>query len=372
MIYFGGTVSRTGPTDLPGRHRDIAVASSEQSFSEVGEVTQQLVDDQQRRATADMFNSAVAAWTIAAAWEIGALDELREQGKLGVADFAERHDLHLPAASSMFRAMASVHVVERSGDTVSPGPLFDEVYRTKSFFHWLSRGCSELYTQMPRVLRNENRTGEDFYRRDAKAISFACRDINANCFDPAFWKAMHGIDFAFTTVADLGCGSGERLMQILDRYPGTRGLGIDIAPDAISVAKADAASAGLADRLAFSLGDARSLEPKPEFEDVELLTCFMMGHDFWPRDECVRSLRRIRELFPNVRRFLLGDATRTEGIPDDEIPVFTLGFEFGHDMMGVYLPTVTEWDGVFEEAGWRCLAAHPVGGLTASVVFELA
>ncbi|SFB04707.1 Methyltransferase domain-containing protein [Amycolatopsis marina] len=335
-------------------------------------MTQQIVSDQARRATADMFNSAVAAWAIAAAWEVGALDELREHGKLSAEDFARRNDLHPPSTKGMFTALASVQVVERADNTVLVGPLFDEVYRTKSFFHWLSRGCSELFTQMPNVIRNENRVGDDFYRRDAAAISFACRDINAECFDPAFWNAMNGLDFSFTVAADLGCGSGERLMQILDRYPGTRGLGIDIAPAAIEVAKADATTAGLVDRLSFSLGDVRALEPKPEFHDVELLTCFMMGHDFWPRKECVKSLRRIRELFPNVRRFLLGDATRTADIPDHRIPVFTLGFELGHDMMGVYLPTITEWDSVFEEAGWRCLNTHPVNGLTASVVFELA
>jgi hypothetical protein len=334
-------------------------------------VTQEIVSDQARRATADVFNSAMAAWAIAAAWEIGALDELREHGKLETEDFAQRNDLHLPSTTGMFTALSAVQAVEREGSVVLPGPLFDEVYRTKSLFHWLSRGSSELFTQWPSVMRNANRTGE-FYRRDAAAISFACRDINTNCFDPAFWTAMNGLDFSFTVAADLGCGSGERLMQILSRYPGTRGLGIDIAPAAIEVAKADAATAGLADRLAFSLGDARSLEPNPQFHDVELLTCFMMGHDFWPREDCIASLRRIRELFPNVRRFLLGDATRTAGIPDHQLPVFTLGFEVGHDMMGVYMPTITEWDSVFEQGGWQCLKTHPVDGLTASVVFELA
>lgn len=334
-------------------------------------MTRTVGSEQARRATADVFNSAVAAWAVAAAWEVGALDELREHGKLTTEDFARRGDLHLPSTNGMFTALASVQVVERMGDTVTVGPLFDEVYRTKSFFHWLTRGCSELFTQMPSVLRNENRVGE-FYRRDAAAISFACRDINANNFDPAFWTAMAGLGFSFTSVADLGCGSGERLMQILDRYPGTHGLGIDIAPAAIEVAKEDAASAGLADRVSFSLGDARSLPHEPEFDDVELLTCFMMGHDFWPRQNCVSSLRRIREVFPNVRRFLLGDTTRTQGTPDHDIPIFTLAFEFGHDMMGVYLPTLAEWDGVFEEAGWHYLATHPVAGPAGSVIFELA
>ena len=56
----------------------------------------------------------------------------------------------------------------------------------------------------------------------AAAISFACREINANFFDDVFWRAMGGPDVDFTVVADLGSGSGERLLQIVRRYRGSR------------------------------------------------------------------------------------------------------------------------------------------------------
>ncbi|MFC0531670.1 class I SAM-dependent methyltransferase [Phytohabitans kaempferiae] len=333
-------------------------------------MTTQVINEAQRRATADIFNSAVASWAISAAWELGALDELNQHGKLDAEEFAAANDLHPASTVGMLVALASVRAVERQGNLFVVGENFAEVFRTKSFFHWLSRGCSDLFTDMPDVLRNEKRVG-DYYRRDAPAISFACRDINAMCFDPAFWTAMEGLDFTFTRVADMGCGSGERLRQIAQRYPGTRGLGLDIAANSLEVARADTEKAGLGDRIAFVTADVRSMEPRPDFADVDLLTCFMMGHDFWPRDNCVATLRRLRDLFPNVKRFLLGDATRTSDIAPTEVPVFTLGFELGHDMMGVYLPTMDEWDGVFPDGGWRCVRKHLITSLTASVVFEL-
>jgi len=326
--------------------------------------------DLARRNAADIYNSAVAAWAISAAWEIGALDELNDSGSLNVEDFAEKRDLHLASTVGMFTALATVDVVRRENGSVTTAPNFEEVYRTRSFFHWLSRGCAELFTQMPTVLQNKNRVGR-FYQRDAAAISYACRDINAACFDPAFWAAMDRVTFPFSVVADLGCGSGERLTQILRRYPDVRGLGLDIAPDALVVARADAAGYGLSERLAFVEADVRRVPARPEFAEVELLTCFMMGHDFWPRENCVATLRQLRELFPNVKRFLLGDATRTVGIADDEMPIFTLGFEVGHDLMGVYLPTLAEWNDVFADSGWNCVGWQPVEGITASVVFEL-
>ncbi|GAA3670601.1 methyltransferase family protein [Lentzea atacamensis] len=322
------------------------------------------------RATAQIFNSAVAASAIAAAWELGALAELRESGTLDVPEFAARHDLHEQSTMGLFVALASVGVVRRDGSTVATGEHFDEVYQAKSLFHWLMRGSAPLFAEIPAVLRNGNRTGA-FYRRDAKAISAACREANAQFYDPVFWPVLEGLDFDPTVVADLGSGSGERLLQILKRHPGARGIGIDIASPAIDMASTEAQQAGMGDRLTFIEADVRQLEPAAEFADVDLLTCFMMGHDFWPRERCITSLQQLRKAFPSARRLLLGDNVRTTGVPDDEIPVFTLAFEFGHAMMDVYLPTLDEWLDVFDEAGWKCVEAHHVESLAGAVVFEL-
>jgi phenylpyruvate C(3)-methyltransferase len=321
-------------------------------------------------ATAHIYNSAVAASAISAAWELGALDELNERGVLDAHEFATSRRLDFPSTLGMFRALAAVDIVERDNTKVVPAGNFAEVHRTRSFFHWLTRGSAELFRQMPAVLHTENRTG-NFYQRDPAAIAFACREINSFCYDPWFWEAVDGLDFDFTVVVDLGCGSGERVMQILRHYPGTRGLGIDIAAPSLEVAAAEAKNTGLADRITFLEADALTLEQRPEFSDVKLLTCFMMGHDFWPRQQCINTLRHLSALFPNVRRFLLGDATRTVGVADRDLPVFTLGFELAHDMMGVFLPTVADWESAFEEGGWRLLHKYWINIAVGEVIFEL-
>jgi hypothetical protein len=322
------------------------------------------------KAATGIFNSVVASAAIGAAWELGALDELEKIGKLDPADFAASNDLDERSTWGMCVALASVRVLERSGNAFVPGPVFGEVIRHRSLFHWISLGCGELFAKMPHAMRNDNRVG-DYFRRDASAISFACKEINTRYFDPAFWPAVDSLGYDFTAVADLGSGSGERLVQLVTRYPGTRGLGVEIAPPALEMSRAEIAAKGLTDSISFIEGDVRCLEPRPEFAEIDLLTCFMMGHDFWPRENCVATLRRLREVFPGVRRFLLGDATRVAGLEADELPMFTLGFEVGHDLMGVYLPTLDEWDGVFEEAGWRCANRRVITDLTVSVVFEL-
>ncbi|GIJ29219.1 hypothetical protein Vqi01_43810 [Micromonospora qiuiae] len=321
-------------------------------------------------SAARIYNSTVAAWAIAAAWELGALDELREKGALDSGEFAAAHDLDATGTLAMFRALAAMDVVRRDGTRVSAGGVFDEIYQSRSLFHWLVRGSAELFRQMPEVLRNGNRNGQ-FYQRDSAAIARACREISVFCYDPWFWAAVEGLDFDVRAVADLGCGSGERLQQVLCRYPEARGVGVDIAPEALKAAEEDATQAGLGHRMTFVEADMLRMDARPEFADVELLTLFMAGHDLWPRERCVPALRRLRELFPNVRRFLLGDATRSVGVAEQEMPVFMLGFEVAHDLMGTFIPTTADWESVFTEGGWRLRHKHAIDMVANEVIFEL-
>ncbi|MGV9847063.1 methyltransferase domain-containing protein [Streptomyces fungicidicus] len=316
----------------------------------------------------EVFNHAITASAISAAWEMGAFDALRVSERLDADEFAAREGLDTRSTHELFRALAAADIVSRDGAQIRRGPNFEEADRCKSLFHWMTRGCGELFSTLPALVREKNRVGS-FYRRDAAAISVACREINAEWWDPVFWPVVSGLDF--TSVADLGCGSGERLIRLARTGPEVTALGIDFAAGAIEVATAAVAEAGLSDRISLVQGDATALEPRPEFAGVDLLTCFMMGHDFWPRAEAVASLRRIREVFPDLKHFLLADATRTTSYPDTDMPVFSMAFELAHAVMGDYLPTLEEWRPVFEEAGWRCEGEHPISVPADSVMFHL-
>ena len=323
-----------------------------------------------RGTAATIYNSAVAAWAIAAAWEIGALDELHRSRTLDAESFAARRGLDPAATVGLFRALASVGVVRRRGPVVVAAGAFDEVYRYKSFFHWLSRGSAELFRQMPSVLVSENRVGQ-FYQRDAAAIAYACREIDELCYAPAFWDAMgawtssSAASSTWAAAAAAGCSAS---------WPGTRvpaaSASTSPAP-ALDVARADCRPRARRTGLRFVEADVLDLDERPEFADIELITCFMMGHDFWPRENCVAALRRFRKVFPSAQRFLLGDATRTAEVPDSDLPVFTLGFELGHDLMGVFLPTVADWESVFDEAGWKLVRTNMIDMTVGEVIFEL-
>jgi release factor glutamine methyltransferase len=61
-------------------------------------------------------------------------------------------------------------------------------------------------------------------------------------------------------IADLGTGSGAILLALLSELPHARGVGIDIATDALDLARSNAQYLGLADRADFVLADFAAVE----------------------------------------------------------------------------------------------------------------
>jgi release factor glutamine methyltransferase len=57
------------------------------------------------------------------------------------------------------------------------------------------------------------------------------------------------------SILDLGTGSGCLLLALLSELPEARGLGVDLDPAALAVARRNALSLGLEDRTAFAVGD---------------------------------------------------------------------------------------------------------------------
>lgn len=301
----------------------------------------------------DVYNNALSAYAISAAWELGLLERLEtSEQPVSLAEFAREHDLHAPAVQAIARGLAIVDIVELDSERshATRGALFVEAFAKKGFFYWLTRGCGGLLTTMPELVRNRNRIG-DFVVRDYKAIGLAARDAGFSYVDPAFYRIVAGRGLHFG--ADLGCGSGERLVTLARQDPRFRGIGVDIAPGALALAAESVAAAGLGDRVSVVCGDATRMEHRPEFDQVDFVCSFMMGHDLWPRDACLASLKLIGEAFPAATDLIICDTYRSDLPPACRHPIFTLGFESVHAIMGQEIPSLEEWMDVLSEAGWH-------------------
>ena len=104
-------------------------------------------------------------------------------------------------------------------------------------------------------------------------------------------------------VYDLGCGDGKIVIAAARKY-GVRAVGIDIDPERIREANANAAAAGVTDRVKFILGDI--FDEAVPIRDATVVTLFLLQR----LNKQLRP-RLLRELAPGTRvvsnSFNMGD-----------------------------------------------------------------
>lgn len=319
--------------------------------------------------TTRIFNSAIGASAIAASFELGLLEELQVKGTLDIEAFSDAHELSVWSVTSILRVLHRFDIVAVSDDrkTATPATEFKDCYADKGYFMWLIRGYGHLLHNLATIVE-EGRCTPDGIGRDGKYIALSGRDYGGHYVDPHFTKVMNAEPF--TVAADLGCGSAERLMGLARARPDFRGVGVEVNKGAVDLARRSIRQAGLEDRVQVVHCDVKNLVFQPEFEDVEVLFCFFMGHDLWPRPNCLKAFRSIRAAFPSLKRFLFSDTYRSDLPVPGDTPIFTLGFEFTHDLMGQFIPNIEEWEDLFTEAGWRCEGRHDLS-IAYSAIFDL-
>lgn len=317
---------------------------------------------------ARLFNSVIGAASIAAIFELGLFDELQQNKVIHVKAFCNEHKLHQKSISILLETLHLYKIIIYSpeDDLVSPGPIFADTLKNKGYFLWLIQGYGNMLQNISTLVKNKNRTG-DLIQRNGKAIATAGRDYGMHFVDSIFNDVLSQMPFNF--VADFGCGSGERLINLAKSRPDFHGVGIDIDLDAAILAQNSIANANLQDRVTVLHGDITNLK-LPMFSKVDVIYSFFMAHEFWPRENCLQILRNIRAKFPNVKRFLLSDTYRSDLPLCREKPIFTLGFELTHAIMGQYIPSIQEWKDVFEEAGWLCAEQYDLK-IPFSCIFDL-
>jgi release factor glutamine methyltransferase len=138
------------------------------------------------------------------------------------------------------------------------------------------------------------------------------------------------------SILDLGTGSGALLLAALDEWPLARGLGVDISPAALAVARDNAQANGMGARATFRPGDwAAGME-----ERFDLILC----NPPYIRDECmlppeVARHEPVQALFggPDGLAAYRILARQTGGLlAADGVALFEIGFDQGESAADLF------------------------------------
>jgi 2-polyprenyl-3-methyl-5-hydroxy-6-metoxy-1,4-benzoquinol methylase len=166
-------------------------------------------------------------------------------------------------------------------------------------------------------------------------------------------------------VADVGCGAGRAIVELAKAYPKSRFVGFDSSADQLDRARAHAAAAGVADRVAFRLGDVRTASA----DTFDVVTTFDVVHD---SGDPLRLVRAVRSMLGENGIYLCVEPTSAPALEDNLNP---LGATFyavslmyclqvavaeggeGLGTLGLPAPTLEE---LCRRAGFRTVTQIPI------------
>jgi SAM-dependent methyltransferase len=153
---------------------------------------------------------------------------------------------------------------------------------------------------------------------------------------------------------DVGVGIGALAGRLCELFPGVTGVGLDVLPPVLEVARARLAQAGLTDRVELRTQSVADLCDREEYDLVWLPQAFIPRHALLPGLPAV-----FRALRPD--RWLVAPVTAT--------PVAADEFQRAVHVHGARLSgggpiSVTEISGLLEDAGFEQVAALDQAGQT--------
>jgi SAM-dependent methyltransferase len=311
---------------------------------------------------ASIFNGYVATCIVAALQELGLLEAFSDPD--ASYTFTELVAASRAAPSrlrAILEAARLVGLMAHEGGRWSLTSEGAEVLPYAGFFGWLVGGYGELFQRLPRVADGTLAWNEDVHRDEA-AVALNAGRVDAALMTPILHRVLDTVEFE--CFADLGCGSGRRLIDLCERYPHVRGLGIDISADACELARDAVEAAGLSHRIQIINRDVVDLveHTDPRLAEADIVGSFMMLHDLLNAENPERLFPELFASFPNARRYVIADTVVMEDDPlPDELPIFSVAYELAHAFMGTRLFRKREYEELFEAMALRIEQSHPFG-----------
>ena len=311
----------------------------------------------------EAFNGYLAAQIVFALDQLGLLDELLEHGQTDVHAAAARAGDQFMLGELLCAAQSCGYLVLKDGVAVIT-PAGRDVAFMRGYFTWAVGGYADLFSNMAGVISGERRFGSDIVRDEAMVA------LGSSQNDQAFMattvdEVVGQLDF--TTIADLGSGTAARLCRVAAARGGVRGVGLDISGAATRLARDSICRAGLDGNVQALRADVlemvKGTENHPVLAEVDAVMSFFLLHDLLAApDTRSRVLPGLREAFPKAHTFVLADTMIRPVQPaGGTLPVFSVGYELAHALMGVPLHTKETYEALFRQAGLRTRQVLPFG-----------
>ena len=218
-----------------------------------------------------------------------------------------------------------------------------------------------ILTQYSSAMQEKKFYGKDFVRDGRLVAKSSVLTGRANY--P--WVVEKLKELNVETVVDLGCGSGDIIIDFCKRHQGLNGVGLDINPGAIAEATERVNKAGLSKRITLIEGDMinpRTYSNKIKNKGNKLaFNAIMALHEFLRdgKKAVISILKKMKREFPNSY-FILGEFNKCNDEEFKKIPLtermhMLFYQEIIHGLTNQGLANMESWKKMFSEADVKLL-----------------
>lgn len=297
-----------------------------------------------------LFNHYLAARVIHQLGELGIFRRL-EQGPLQPLEVAQERGIEPTHLEALLHFLEQLGWIEHAPEGWRMAPALAHRFDAEhGFLQWLIGAYEPVLDGLPALLRGHARYGHELRRQDREVARSSAR-ISEVYTDPAMYLLLklEGV----STVADIGMGSGLRLIDICQRLPHLRGVGLDLSEACCTLAREHVAQAQLSERIEIVHDRAETWLRHARargLAQVDLVLCFAMFHD-------LLNVPGLAEQF--LRDILAGLAPGAWLLIQDQLQPQAAfgaehwgpGFELMHHFMGQRLYPRATYLALFQQVG---------------------
>ena len=296
-------------------------------------------------------------------------DVLKKQGPMSAAELAAGGiDANAGALERVMRTCASVGIfTENSQGKFGPTPLSDVLTAdSPASVKVIAQEAGGLWLKFWMALPDAIRTGEpqarqivgkewwDYLKANPKEMETFGESMKSNSMN-SMKGVLEKCDFTSTRkVVDVGGGFGHLVVALLEKYPGLRGVLLDM-PELIPVAQArfPVSDPRVASRLEYVGADMFELVPRADAYIIKHII-----HD-WDDEHCLRLLRNCHKSMEGGGRLVCVDAVLppigdTGATPAKLLDILMLLVIGGKER------TRQQWEDLYRSSGFRITSITPL------------
>ncbi len=302
-----------------------------------------------------LFNSYLTAKVVIMGKNEGIFDLILERGAIKKQELIERFGMTNLGASNLLDFMSAQSLIyEENGAYYMTPEMQVDVTENMGFLSWLIEAYEPVVDNAYGILSQKLNYGSDVIRKD-KEMAEATSLVSFYKTDPFVFRLLDRLEFDL--VIDIGCGSGQRLLQLAERYPMSKLSGIDISQKCCELAQSNINKNGLSEQINVVQSSAEdwsaNIDRTRMKDGKNLIMCFAMFHDLMNiPGSAEKMLDSICRNYPSGSLLLIQDQMRTESVRVGQNN-WVEGFTFVHRLMGQSLYPVSQYKAIMERHGFR-------------------